>query len=469
MTAFASDSKLHFSQGLLIVSVMAALAACSSSDKSGPSASAGASGSAGTGSSGAPDASSGSGGTAGSASEAGGSAGVGGSAGAGAAGASSETMNDYAADDPNILYSGRIDFTTPTAPLFSAPAVTIWANFHGDSLAIKINDPRESGNPDYFDVIVDDQPAVKIRPTLLATKYPVAVQLSDTDHTVVVTKRTEASVGYSSFLGFSFGGHILPPPSVPAHKIEIIGDSISAGAGMEAVSGSPQCNETFGEPYQNGYLSYGAVAARALNAEWHITAVSGIGLIQNYSQSYDARPMPQVYDLLNVEQNGPAGDPSHTADQLSAAKISPLWDTTKFMPEAVVIGLGTNDFSPGDGVAPPTGTAIPARMKLAPADFATRYEAFIEQLRSYYPDADYFCLSSPLLGDGYPTSAETYATDLNTALADMATYYSGKSDTKVHTVMIDKIVALGCGHPNVAQQAAAGAQLQHAISAALGW
>jgi hypothetical protein len=462
MSASASDSRVY----LVLAGALAALSACSSSDKASPG-------------SGGVAATSGSGGAAGSSADTGGTAGSSAGTSDGTAGASpnggsagqvsTEPSTDYAADDPNILYSGRIDFSNAKSPEFASPAITIRANFHGDSLAIKVRDSHESGNPNYFDVIVDDQPAVKIMPTLVLTSYPVPIQLADADHTVTVTKRTEASVGFANFQGFTFGGHILPPPAAPTHKMEIIGDSITAGAGMEAVNGSAQCNDTYGEAYQNGYLSYGAVAARALNAEYHVTGVSGIGLVQNYSQSYDARPMPQVYDLLNVEQNGPLGDPSHTADQLGSAKISPLWDTTKFVPDAVVIGLGTNDFSPGDGVAP-SKPAIPARMKLAPADYAVAYEAFITQLRTYYPDADYFCLSSPILGDGYPTAADTYATDLKTALADMAAYYAGKSDMKVHTVIIDKVAGNGCGgHPDVAQQAAAAAQVQAAISAALGW
>jgi Carbohydrate esterase 2 N-terminal/GDSL-like Lipase/Acylhydrolase family len=496
MSASVSDRRVRLSHAVLVAGVLASLAACSSSDKSSSGNNAGAGnvagspGAAGSGSSdgGTAGSAAGGGASAGTSAVAGGTGGGGGTAGGGGAGGTAtggsapggagtaggggatftptEPPTDYGADDPNILYSGRIDFTDPTKPEFSASGVVIRANFHGDGLTIKIDDSRENGNPNYYDVIVDNLPPVKIKPTLIATKYPVAIQLEDTDHTVVVSKRTESSSGYSHFLGFTFNGKVLPKPLPPTHKLEIIGDSITAGAGMEAVSGSPECSDNYGIAYQNAYLSYGAVAARALGAEYHITGVSGIGLVQNYSQSYDARPMSQVYDLLYVEQNGPVGDPSHSG-QLSKALVSPLWDTTKFVPDVVVIGLGTNDFSPGDGAAPPSG--ITGRVKLAPADYAVAYEAFITQLRTYYPDADYFCLSSPLLGDGYPTSADTYATDLNNALKAIGAYYTGKSDTKVHTVAIDKIVAAGCGHPDVAQQAAAGKTLQDAITAALGW
>ena len=177
-------------------------------------------------------------------------------ASSGAAGIPTGPQTDYGADDPNILYSGRVDFTDPTAPQFSAPGVTIRANFHGNSPAIKLKDSRESGNPNYFDVLVDDQPPVKIRPTLLSTTYPLAVQLADGDHTVTVTKRTEAAIGYATFLGFKFGGSILPPPAAAAHKLEIIGDSITAGAGTEAVDGSAQCMDTSGESAHSARRSF---------------------------------------------------------------------------------------------------------------------------------------------------------------------------------------------------------------------
>src|SRR5450432_813299 len=231
MSASASDSRVHLAQGFVIAGVLAALSACSSSDK------------ASTGSGGAA-ATAGSGGAAGSSADTGGTAGssagtsdgtAGASPGGGSGGqVSTEPSNDYAADDPDILYSGRIDFSNAKSPFFSAPGATIRVNFHGDSLAIKYTDSHESGNPNYFDVIVDDQPAVKVMPTVFPVSHPVPIQLADADHTVTLSKRTEASVGYATFLGFTFGGTILPPPAAPAHKIEIIGDSITAGAGVQA-------------------------------------------------------------------------------------------------------------------------------------------------------------------------------------------------------------------------------------------
>src|SRR5438067_2422727 len=110
MSATASHSKFRFSHRFALAGLAAMLSACGSSRPSGSGATAGAPGASGT---------------AGMAASIAGDGGAGGTspttAGSGGAAVSAETMHDYAADDPNIWYSGRIDFETPSSPEFSAP------------------------------------------------------------------------------------------------------------------------------------------------------------------------------------------------------------------------------------------------------------------------------------------------------------------------------------------------------------
>ncbi|HYO95168.1 MAG TPA: SGNH/GDSL hydrolase family protein [Polyangiaceae bacterium] len=378
------------------------------------------------------------------ASGAGATAGSGGVPGGGGNGGQ-VALIDHPADDPNIAYTGRIDFRNPKQPRYAAPGVYVQARFRGSALTVKIQGYNESGRPNYLDVLVDDNEPMKIKLDLATTDYPYTLPLTPGEHTVTLVKRTEASVGYLDFLGFSVDGPLLPPPPRPERRIEIIGDSISAGSGLGAANGSAQCMESYGEPWSNGYESYGAVAARALDAEYHITAVSGMGLIQNYSQQWDPRPMPEVYDTLFFEQ-----------------KMSPLWDTAQFEPHAVVLMLGTNDFSPGDGK--------PGRVELDPEMYAQEYISFVDTLRTYYPEAHYFALSSPMLGDGYPDASKTYATDLKTALDAVEAHYAELEDTKFHKVFVTKLSGRGCGtHPNAAQHAQLAGELEQALRTALDW
>jgi GNAT superfamily N-acetyltransferase len=185
----------------------------------------------------------------------------------------------YAPDDPNILYTGRIDFSNAKEPKFSAPAVYIRARFRGTGVSVLLEDEFKWGtNRNYFDAVIDDNTVVKIAPEQGVTRYEAASGLPNAEHTITLVKRTEASIGYSKFLGFEFDGEILPPPEKPARRIEFIGDSITAGAGIEADNNSAECQaDGWGQPYNNARLAYGPVLARSLGTEYHVSAVSGIG------------------------------------------------------------------------------------------------------------------------------------------------------------------------------------------------
>lgn len=58
------------------------------------------------------------------------------------------------------------------------------------------------------------------------------------------------------------------------HALEVIGDSISAGYGN--LAGYVPCD--FGTTFEDGFMTYGAIAARMTDADVHIEAISGIGM-----------------------------------------------------------------------------------------------------------------------------------------------------------------------------------------------
>ncbi|HWA72145.1 MAG TPA: hypothetical protein VG937_07425 [Polyangiaceae bacterium] len=162
------------------------------------------------------------------------------SGGAGSGGQTGDiTSHTYNYDDPGIVYSGRISNVDGKPPRFSAPAVTISARFKGVSAAMTVFDNAASAN--YFDAIIDNDfaNAKKVKPadagpTELFTDLPYG------EHEIKVVKRTEASTGSVDFKSFTFGGEILEALERPSRRIEIIGDSISAGSGNEAANGSAQ-------------------------------------------------------------------------------------------------------------------------------------------------------------------------------------------------------------------------------------
>jgi lysophospholipase L1-like esterase len=355
------------------------------------------------------------------------------------------TLRTYAPDDPNLQYTGRVDFSDPALPKYSAPGVSIRARFRGTGAAVLLKDEFKGGtNRNYYDAIIDGDAVVKIAPEMVGERYEIVAGLPNGEHTIELVKRTEANIGWGKFLGFEFAGELLPPPERPARRIEVVGDSITCGAGIEADFGSAECNaDGWGQPYNNARLAYGPVLARSLDAECHVSAVSGIGLLRNYSFRYDARPMPEVYDLLFFEQTQ-----------------SPKWDTNRFVPDAVILALGTNDFSPGDSERESTDVDA----------FADAYVQFIKKLRGFYPRSEMFCISSPMLGDHWPKPTDTFAADQKNAIAKTVDALNAEGDVHVYKHFSSPIVGIGCGtHPSVEQQAMMASQLRAVIAPVMGW
>ena len=361
----------------------------------------------------------------------------------------------YEADDPNIQYTGRVDFSNPKRPRFASAGTYITVKFKGVAAALLLEDENRYGSErNFYDVSVDGNAPFKLRADKASTQYELVRDLPYGEHEVRVVKRTEANIGYSDLLGFKFMGTIAEPPARPSHRIVVIGDSITCGAGDEAGNNSTQCSENgmgeaggWGQPYHNANAAYGPVMARALDADYHLTSVSGIGLVRNYSMMYDARPMPEVYDLTFLELT-----------------TSPSWDHQQFSPDVIVIALGTNDFSPGDN--PPDDP----RPSMDVAMYTEAYIAFVEKLRGYHPDAHIFGISSPMLSDGWPASTDTFATDLKTSLDGVVSHFEAAGDDKVHEFFVTKVSGAGCGtHPDVAQHAAMAAEVGEYVRSVMGW
>src|SRR6185437_8007857 len=117
---------------------------------------------------------------------------------------------------------------------------------------------------------------------------------TNASHSVEVRKRTEALVGTSQFRGFTVQGTPLKPPAMLPmdRRIEVIGDSISAGYGV--LGQNSNCH--FSPATENETDAYGYVAATQLQAEVHVNAWSGKGVYRNNDGTTTAT-MPELYKL----------------------------------------------------------------------------------------------------------------------------------------------------------------------------
>jgi hypothetical protein len=197
-------------------------------------------------------------------------------------------------------------------------------------------------------------------------------------------------------------------------------------------------------------LTYGALSAEALGADYSVIAWSGKGLTRNIATGApDTSPlMPELYTRYGAND----ADNSYTFP-------------TSCTPQAVVINLGTNDFSYIAYNA--TGGAYDARAPLDPNTYTTGLVQFVQSIQTHYPDADFFLLTSPMLSDYFPTTADAQKTTQTCCITDAVSQLGAKAHLVDWATQGSDV---GCDyHPNAATHAAEAAVLQAAISSALGW
>ena len=212
--------------------------------------------------------------------------------------AQQKSLSFFAADHPYINYTGRIDFTDTKLPRFWQPGVYMSMTFIGADCDVIFNDEVLWGkNHNYLEVVVDGQ-AVRLQTKTKRDTITVAENLSAGEHTLIICKNTEANIGYLEFVGIRCQQLIQPVPK-PTRKIEFIGNSITCGAGSD-LSAIP-CGKGVWQDQHNAYLSYGAVAARTLNAQYHLSSVSGVGLIHSCCNMNII--MPPVFDKISMRND----------------------------------------------------------------------------------------------------------------------------------------------------------------------
>jgi lysophospholipase L1-like esterase len=332
---------------------------------------------------------------------------------------------DVSAKDPSIRYVGRWDTRDVGGPRAAWAGSAILARFQGTAVNAVF---KFSGN-DQWQVVIDGQAASIIAADPSKTVYPAASGLSDREHTIELFKRTEPLVGTTQFLGLQVSkGKLLPLPARPRRRIEIVGDSISCGYGNESASQ----NEKFAPGTENNYLAYGAVAARALNAEYVAIAWSGKWL-------FGSNAIPLLYDLALPN------DPQSR------------WDFSSWTADAVVVNLGTNDFGPKNP---------------SEKEWTDAFVAFIKRIRTNYPQSHIFLAVGSMMSDGYPPGRK--------ALSTIRGYNQGivssllkEGDKKLHYVEFEpqdqKNGIGGDWHPSVKTHKLMADVLTAAIKKELGW
>lgn len=310
-----------------------------------------------------------------------------------------------------VQVTGRVDTSNPLKYSFAFPGVSIKTAFSGTGISILLKEYGAGGatTTNYFNVIIDGGEPTVLQLSKSQNEYVLAANLPHGNHTVEVFKRTESNVGKVDFLGFKLpeGTTTIAPPSLPTRKIEFIGNSITCGYGNEISTTSPD-KYHFTSANENNYLAWGAITARNINARYSCVAYSGRGLMQNNTGSKTGT-LPLIYD--NIIADSP----------------TPVWNHYDYIPDVVVINLGTNDFS---------AEVSSATYKVDSTQFVETYIAFIQKLRAYYPNASFICCVGTMMSDYYPSGGKHW-TRIQNYVSSVAQYFNTQGDAKVYYLKLD--------------------------------
>lgn len=383
----------------LLATLGCAIAACGSSDtKTSTSTATGAGGGGGAGSGGDPTSTS--------------------SAGSSGTGGSEPTEA--------IHFLGRFDLSNPQAPSFAWPGSAIVTRFSGTGLDVSLHDDGSN----FFAVSIDDG-----APTVLATSgakdtYTLAQGLPDGEHDAVLFRRTESFAGIVHFHGFTAAGGkpLIPTPAPFKRHLELIGDSITCGYGNEGIG--PNC--PFTRDTENAWLAYGAITARALEAEPHVIAYSGKGAYRDGAGN-TGNQMPAMYERTFADDN------------------TSTWDFSTWKADVVVVNLGTNDFGVGDPGQP----------------YVEAYTGLIKQIRGHYPEAHILCAVGSMLTDAKRSKDIEYVKGVVSAASASGDKRVSFVDLGVQDGGTD---GFGCDyHPSVKTDQLMADKLTAAIKAVAGW
>lgn len=292
---------------------------------------------------------------------------------------------------------GRVEEAADGSVQYTWPGISFEGRFRGTGVGIVLND----ANNDY-DVQIDGTTVA----TLVIpgqTTYTIN-GLAAGEHSVRLVKRTESTWAAGQFSGFTAvsGGEILDPPAARGRQIEFIGDSYTAGYGN--ISGTRDCSSNGGvNRNTNTDLSFGALTAQSLDADYQVNAYSGLGMVRNYNGGSPGTDYRTYYDraLLHVD-----GD---------------VWEMpTTWQPQLVVIGLGINDFS----TSLHSGESWTTEAELV-ADYEAAYHGFLDKLRDRYGSETFIVVSATLAGSTstFADTVQRIAEDRNSQGDDRVSYW----------------------------------------------
>jgi len=329
-----------------------------------------------------------------------------------------------------LRYLGRTLKTDSTAYRWDWSGSGVAMSFQGTACWVHLFSPGA-----VYRVVVDgvDRGPLDLR-SGVDTLHAVATGLAQGPHEVVLSSRTEPLVSSATFFGFRIDGTPLAAGSGRTRKLEFYGNSITCGYGiLDSIASNP-----FAAITEDEGKTFAAQAADSLAADRHTVCWSGKGVILNNGKDTLTPTLPKLHDRVL------GTDSLHK------------WNFSSWTPDAVVIDLGTNDYS---AVAPDS------------AWFEAVYAALVDSLHHRYPAARFVLVDGPMLSDGWPTGIKTL-TQVRRHLDNIVARVALAGANATHLSLTPSNPSRGYGadtHPNLAQATLNGQELAAHLRKVLGW
>ncbi len=325
------------------------------------------------------------------------------------------TANTFSGINSRLI--GRFDQSTTGQAKFTWPGSAIEFRFEGSKASINI----ASANPVRFSVNVDGK-TQDLWTQAGSHSYALATNLTKETHTVRVTRLNESTAGVTSFISDPQVDGKLLTVQAPQKRLLVIGDSITAGYGVEGAN--QHCHYTLDT--SNQQLTYAALAANALGADLHAIAWSGIGAWRSYGEK-----IPVNQTILNRYPRALADDANST------------WNTAQYLPDAILINIGTNDYWEGS----------------VTDDYRLAMAKLIAKVQSDYASKPIYLIVSSMLTNKVHAAQKQVLNSL------------AKSKVKVLDLGESSgAEGFGCDyHPNMTTHARLGKELEKNLKAELNW
>lgn len=283
-------------------------------------------------------------------------------------------------DNEKLMYTGRIDWSNPQKPVWVYPCTSVKMRFTGNELKVYVKNKKAYWNNSLGYILDGVQSRLNL-PDDGETVLNVPVEASEKqEHEFLLFKRQD-SCHEVTILGFEIGDgdKLLNPGERPKRRIEIYGDSVSAGEVSEAVEYVAKEDPEHNGEFSNSWYSYGWLTARRLHAEIHDIAQGGIALMDKTGWFYEPEAIGMETAWNKIHYNPMFGDTTE-------------WDFEKYTPDVVIVAIGQNDSHPVDYMKEEYDGEKAVLWR-------THYLEFLKTLRGTYPEAQIICCTTLLNHD----------------------------------------------------------------------